>query len=136
MITDNTVWTEFQFRCKPGDINRFYLTTNFLRLISCIFHSRKPCLISPYHFRIDWLMWFAAFQNYQQSYWLVHLADKIVSGDLIANELLDPSTGNPFFNSSKEEKRIPTFVRAVLYEVSYKIILQVLTVPVSIDSPA
>lgn len=23
---------------------------------------RRPCLISPYHYRLDWLMWFAAFQ--------------------------------------------------------------------------
>ncbi|XP_028991442.2 lipase maturation factor 1 isoform X2 [Betta splendens] len=38
------VWEEFQFRCKPGDV------------------YRRPCLISPYHYRLDWLMWFAAFQ--------------------------------------------------------------------------
>ena len=24
--------------------------------------DRRPCLISPYHYRLDWLMWFAAFQ--------------------------------------------------------------------------
>ena len=24
--------------------------------------KRRPCLISPYHYRLDWLMWFAAFQ--------------------------------------------------------------------------
>ncbi len=40
-------WLDFEFACKPGDINR------------------RPCLISPYHIRIDWLMWFAAFQSYQ-----------------------------------------------------------------------
>jgi hypothetical protein len=28
-------------------------------------YIRRPCWISPYHLRIDWLMWFAAFQNYQ-----------------------------------------------------------------------
>lgn len=38
------VWEEYQFRCKPGDV------------------YRRPCLISPYHYRLDWLMWFAAFQ--------------------------------------------------------------------------
>lgn len=38
------VWEEYQFVCKPGDIHR------------------RPCLISPYHYRLDWLMWFAAFQ--------------------------------------------------------------------------
>uniref|UniRef100_A0A667XT77 Lipase maturation factor n=1 Tax=Myripristis murdjan TaxID=586833 RepID=A0A667XT77_9TELE len=38
------VWEEYQFLCKPGDV------------------YRRPCLISPYHYRLDWLMWFAAFQ--------------------------------------------------------------------------
>ena len=37
-------WEEFEFKCKPGGV------------------MRRPCLISPYHYRLDWLMWFAAFQ--------------------------------------------------------------------------
>ncbi len=37
-------WREYEFHCKPGNV------------------SRRPCLISPYHYRLDWLMWFAAFQ--------------------------------------------------------------------------
>lgn len=41
---DGGIWEEFQFKCKPGD------------------PKRRPCIISPYHYRLDWLMWFAAFQ--------------------------------------------------------------------------
>ena len=37
-------WFEYEFKCKPGRI------------------TRRPCLISPYHYRLDWLLWFAAFQ--------------------------------------------------------------------------
>jgi len=37
------IWEEYEFKCKPG------LT------------KRRPCLISPYHYRLDWLMWFSAF---------------------------------------------------------------------------
>ncbi len=37
-------WKEYEFFCKPGNVNK------------------RPCLISPYHYRLDWLMWFAAFQ--------------------------------------------------------------------------
>ena len=37
-------WIEYEFKCKPGNI------------------TRQPCWISPYHYRLDWLMWFAAFQ--------------------------------------------------------------------------
>ena len=38
------VWEEYEFKCKPGTI------------------KRRPCLISPYHYRLDWLLWFSAFQ--------------------------------------------------------------------------
>lgn len=41
---EGVVWEEYEFRCKPGALDR------------------RPCLISPYHYRLDWLMWFAAFQ--------------------------------------------------------------------------
>ena len=40
----DAVWEDYGFKCKPGDL------------------GRRPCLISPYHYRLDWLMWFAAFQ--------------------------------------------------------------------------
>lgn len=40
----DTKWEEYEFKCKPGRINR------------------RPCVISPYHYRLDWLLWFAAFQ--------------------------------------------------------------------------
>ena len=45
---DGSVWEEYEFKCKPGDL------------------SQAPCLVTPYHYRLDWLMWFAAFQQYQQ----------------------------------------------------------------------
>lgn len=48
-INEITTWIEYNFHCKPGDINR------------------RPCIISPYHYRLDWLMWFSAFQSYQVS---------------------------------------------------------------------
>lgn len=49
-------WREFQFRCKPGAL------------------SRAPCLVTPYHLRLDWLMWFAAMGSYQHYPWAVVLA--------------------------------------------------------------
>ncbi|CAB1338009.1 unnamed protein product, partial [Coregonus sp. 'balchen'] len=35
----DAVWEDYQFLCKPGDL------------------TRLPCLIFPYHYRLDWLMW-------------------------------------------------------------------------------
>nr|XP_046233279.1 lipase maturation factor 1 isoform X2 [Scatophagus argus] len=69
------IWEEYQFLCKPGDI------------------YRRPCLISPYHYRLDWLMWFAAFQTYEQSEWVIHIAGRLLSNDSTVLSLLDH---NPF----------------------------------------
>ncbi|PFH35929.1 rhoptry protein ROP14 [Besnoitia besnoiti] len=35
-------WLNYEFRCKPGNL------------------YRRPCMAAPYHYRLDWLMWFAA----------------------------------------------------------------------------
>lgn len=56
----SAVWLDYEFKCKPGNL------------------SRAPCLISPYHYRLDWLMWFAAFQSYQHNPWLIHLAGNAI----------------------------------------------------------
>ncbi|CAH1784987.1 unnamed protein product, partial [Owenia fusiformis] len=79
-------WEEYEFKCKPGDV------------------FRRPCLISPYHYRLDWLMWFAAFQNYQQNDWLIHLAAKFLVNDKNATSLI---AYNPF-----EGREPPKFIRA------------------------
>jgi hypothetical protein len=73
------------------------------------------------------LVWyFIHFYHIQAVPWLVHLSAKILNGDPIVNEILDPDHGNPFFNSninigskkSGKKKLPPRFVRAMLYEVS------------------
>ncbi|XP_044034834.1 lipase maturation factor 1 isoform X2 [Siniperca chuatsi] len=79
------VWEEYQFLCKPGDV------------------YRRPCLISPYHYRLDWLMWFAAFQTYEQSEWVIHIAGRLLSNDSTVLSLLDQ---NPF-----QGRETPRWVR-------------------------
>src|SRR5262249_40929653 len=46
-----TRWVEYEFKCKPGDV------------------SRRPCVVAPFHYRIDWQFWFAAMgdANYNPS---------------------------------------------------------------------
>ncbi|CAM9913246.1 unnamed protein product [Pylaiella littoralis] len=53
-------WREYG-ECKPGDVNQ------------------RPCVISPFHYRLDWQMWFAAFQSYAHNPWLVSLVSKLLS---------------------------------------------------------
>ncbi|XP_041370268.1 lipase maturation factor 1-like isoform X2 [Gigantopelta aegis] len=85
-------WLEYNFKCKPGNV------------------TRRPCLISPYHYRLDWLLWFAAFQNYQYNPWLVHVAVKLLANDEGTTSLI---AHNPF-----EGKSPPKFIRVEHY--SYK----------------
>lgn len=86
------VWEEYEFKCKPGNV------------------KRRPCLISPYHYRLDWLMWFAAFQNYQQNPWLIHFTAKLLVNDPGVTSLI---AHNPFENGTP-----PSYIRAehFLYE--------------------
>ncbi|XP_077359719.1 lipase maturation factor 1 [Festucalex cinctus] len=79
------VWEEYQFLCKPGD------------------PYRRPCFISPYHYRLDWLMWFAAFQTYEQSEWVIHIAGRLLANDSTVLSLLDH---NPF-----QDRGVPRWVR-------------------------
>ena len=85
------VWREYEFKCKPGKT------------------VTSPCLISPYHYRLDWLMWFAAFQNYQQNPWLLHLMGKMLENDPVVDSLI---AHNPF-----KGKPPPRFIRAKHYKV-------------------
>ncbi|XP_059835738.1 lipase maturation factor 1 isoform X1 [Hypanus sabinus] len=71
----SALWEEYEFKCKPGNL------------------KRRPCVISPYHYRLDWLMWFAAFQTYEQNEWLIHLAGRLLMNDSLVMSLMEY---NPF----------------------------------------
>src|SRR5256885_6196386 len=45
VLTPQTVWREYEFKGKPGDVRR------------------RPPQVAPYHLRLDWLMWFAAMSS-------------------------------------------------------------------------
>lgn len=87
-------WLEYEFKCKPGNVDR------------------RPCLISPYHYRLDWLMWFAAFQSYEYNPWLVSLAGKFLLNDKNFTDQMIAK--NPF-----NERKPPMYVRADLYLYEY-----------------
>jgi hypothetical protein len=59
----NAHWEAYEFPCKPGDL------------------QRRPCVISPYHYRIDWQLWFAAMSEIGDEPWLVRLVWKLLRGD-------------------------------------------------------
>ncbi|KAK3529223.1 hypothetical protein QTP70_021447 [Hemibagrus guttatus] len=77
---EGVVWEEYEFLCKPGALDR------------------RPCLISPYHYRLDWLMWFAAFQTYEQNEWIIQIAGRLLANDSTVLSLMDH---NPFQGKDK-----------------------------------
>jgi hypothetical protein len=66
--------------------------------------------MSPYHRRLDWLLWFAAMGEPNEYPWMVHFVWKLLDGDARAVALLagDPFAGTP-----------PRHVRVDLYRYRF-----------------
>jgi lipase maturation factor len=92
VLDERSRWRAYEFKCKPGDPHR------------------RPCLVSPYHFRLDWQMWFAAMEDYGENPWLLSLIEKLLQGDAALLKLMG---GNPF------PEKPPKFIRATLYEYHF-----------------
>ncbi|MGH9408927.1 MAG: lipase maturation factor family protein [Vicinamibacterales bacterium] len=91
-ITDKTIWREYPFKGKPGDV------------------ARRPSQIAPYHLRLDWLMWFAAMDTPQDEPWFPPLLLHLLQGDPATLGLLG---GNPFPDHP------PVWIRAQLYRYQF-----------------
>lgn len=91
-VTDTTKWQEYQFLGKPGKLDRL------------------PPQIAPYHLRLDWLMWFAAFYDRAQDPWFIHLIQKLLQGD---HQVLSLLSTNPF------PAKPPKYIRALLYKYNF-----------------
>ena len=85
-------WLAYEFRCKPGRLDR------------------RPCVVAPYQYRIDWQMWFAAMSDYRRDPWVVHLLYKLLLGQPSILSLL---ASNPF------PARPPKYIRAELYRYEF-----------------
>ena len=92
VLTPQTRWREYEFKGKPGDVRR------------------RPPQVAPYHLRLDWLMWFAAFSSPMYHEWFVPLLAKLLEGDRATLGLL---RADPFPDAP------PRFVRALLYRYRF-----------------
>jgi len=88
----NTEWREYEFKGKPGDVNR------------------RPCIVSPYHWRLDWQMWFAAMSPPEFHPWIFALMEKLLEGE---KRILGLLARNPFPNAP------PRFIRADWYRYRF-----------------
>src|SRR5881397_2647136 len=70
VLTPQTKWHEYEFQGKPGDLRR------------------RPPQVAPYHYRLDWLMWFAALSSPMYHEWFVPLLRKLLEADRAVLRLL------------------------------------------------
>ncbi len=92
LITDQTVWREYEFRGKPGAVRRL------------------PRQWAPYHLRLDWLMWFAAISPQYAHSWFRPFILRLLNNDRATLQLL---RHNPFPDAA------PYYVRAQLYRYQF-----------------
>jgi hypothetical protein len=85
-------WKEYEFKGKPGRTDRM------------------PPFVSPYHWKLDWQMWFAAMTSYHYHPWILNLVAKLLQGDPAVLKLMGD---NPF------PDKPPKYIRAQLYEYHY-----------------
>jgi hypothetical protein len=91
-LDEHTSFREYEFPCKPGRVDR------------------APCLVTPYHYRLDWQMWFVPLAPEQQWRWFLSFTRKLLEGDPRVLGLL---AENPF------PKRPPHFIRASFFRYSF-----------------
>jgi hypothetical protein len=87
---DQTHWSEYSFRYKPGDV-----------------HRSLP-LVAPYQPRLDWQMWFAALGSYRDNPWVATLLFRLLTNEPSVKALFD----SPFVIP-------PKYMRAVLFNYTF-----------------
>jgi len=92
VLDPNAQWRDYEFKGKPGDL------------------KRRPCIVSPYHWRLDWQMWFAAMSPADFHPWIFVLVQKLLEGE---KRILRLFTRNPFPDAP------PKFIRADWYRYQF-----------------
>jgi hypothetical protein len=92
VITDQTKWTEYEFKCAPGDV------------------TRRPCLITPYHYHLDWQIWFSGMRPELQEEWLFRLIVRLLQNE---PDIKDLFAVNPF------GEQAPRHIKMDLYRYEF-----------------
>ncbi|KAL7561879.1 hypothetical protein ACA910_014254 [Epithemia clementina (nom. ined.)] len=104
---DGDDWVELEFPCKPGSV------------------TRRPCFCAPYHYRLDWNIWFIGFKPHKaylhrREYWLYKLLEKLLEPNKAKQprpwlNLLDRSSAAMLESNYYEKGRAPRFARVEMY---------------------
>ena len=89
---DGETWLEYEFRYKPGDVNR------------------PPPWVAPHQPRLDWQMWFAALTTYENAPWFRTFCIRLLEASPDVLRLL---ARNPFPDQP------PRYVRGTLYRYRF-----------------
>ena len=89
---DGQTWLAYDFKYKPGDV------------------KRRPAFVAPHQPRLDWQMWFAALDRYEQNPWLLNFCARLLEG---SPEVLALLERNPFPQAP------PRYIRAVVYDYHF-----------------
>lgn len=102
LATDSSLWREYEFKVKPSN------------------PQKRPPIITPYHYRLDWQIWFAAIPSVpydlrslptvQHYPWVGHFIWKLLHNHPATLSLL---AHNPFPDAP------PKYVRASLYRYQF-----------------
>jgi hypothetical protein len=87
-----TQWKEYAFKGKPGDPHR------------------RPPVVAPYHWRLDWQMWFLPMMPYRYPAWVIALIARLLANDPATLRLF---AHNPF------PDRAPCLIRARMYHYRF-----------------
>ena len=95
---DADVWTEIELPCKPGNT------------------TRRPCFCAPYHYRLDWNIWFIGFKPHvymleHREDWLFNLVRQMLQGSKLSHPLLDASSAAKL----AAKGRRPRYARVDMY---------------------
>jgi hypothetical protein len=89
---DGTTWVEYEFKYKAGDVHR------------------RPPWVAPHQPRLDWQMWFAALERFDDERWFQNFCVRLLEAD---GEVLRLLERDPF------EGRKPRYIRGVLYRYRF-----------------
>ena len=102
-----TDWTELEFPCKPGSV------------------YRRPCFCAPYHYRLDWNIWFLGFKPHkaylhQREQWLYQLVAKLLQEESEQTkrpwlDLLDSSTALYLRKTYYDKGLAPRYAKVDMY---------------------
>jgi Lipase maturation factor len=105
---DGRTWLELEFPCKPGNL------------------KRRPCFSAPYHYRLDWNIWFLGFKPHRaylerREQWVYHLLLKLIQTapadtprpwlDLLATE-----TASKLQREYYSKGQAPRYAKADMYQ--------------------